>query len=121
VLDDFRAELVAHDDVAVEVHGAAAGTPGGFDELVRVPERVQVGTADPARQRAHEHLAGSRLRHRDVGHHQRSIAHDGRAHQSNISTVRATSPAFIARNASFTSSSLPRRLTISSSLSRPWR
>ena len=41
--------------------------------------------------------------------------------QSNISTVRATSPAFIARNASLTSSSLPRRLTISSSFSRPWR
>ncbi len=44
-----------------------------------------------------------------------------RASQSNISTVRATSPAFIARNASFTSSSLPRRVIISSSLRRPWR
>ena len=33
----------------------------------------------------------------------------GPPNYSNISTVRATSPAFIARNASFTSSSLPRR------------
>src|SRR2546426_444421 len=41
--------------------------------------------------------------------------------QSNISTVRATSPAFMARKASLTSSSLPRRLTISSSFNRPWR
>jgi len=40
---------------------------------------------------------------------------------SNISTVRATSPAFIARKASFTSSSLPWRLTMSSRLMRPWR
>jgi len=39
--------------------------------------------------------------------------------QSNISTVRATSPAFIARNASFTSSSRPRRVIISSRRSRP--
>jgi hypothetical protein len=38
---------------------------------------------------------------------------------SNINTVRATSPAFIARKASFTSSSLPRRLIMSSRLSRP--
>ncbi len=42
-----------------------------------------------------------------------------RAAQSNISTVRATSPAFIARKASLTSSSLPRRVTISSSFRRP--
>src|SRR5271168_1806251 len=41
--------------------------------------------------------------------------------QLNIRTVRATSPAFIARNASLTSSSLPRRLIISSSLRRPCR
>jgi len=37
---------------------------------------------------------------------------------SNMSTVRATSPDFIARNASFTSSSLPRLLIMSSRLSR---
>ena len=41
--------------------------------------------------------------------------------QSNVKTVRATSPAFIARNASLMSSRRPRRLTISSSSSRPWR
>ena len=41
--------------------------------------------------------------------------------QSNISTVRATSPAFIARNASLMSPRRPRRLTISSSFSRTWR
>jgi hypothetical protein len=39
----------------------------------------------------------------------------------NVSTVRATSPAFIARNASLRSSSVPRRLTMSSSIRRPWR
>ena len=39
--------------------------------------------------------------------------------QSNISTVRATSPAFMARNASFTSLSRLRRVIISSSISRP--
>ena len=38
---------------------------------------------------------------------------------SNISTVRATSPAFIARKASFTSSRRPRRVIISSRRSRP--
>ena len=41
--------------------------------------------------------------------------------QSNVSTVRATSPSFIARNASFTSSSLPLRVIISSSFNRPCR
>ena len=41
------------------------------------------------------------------------------SHQSNISTVRATSPAFMARKASLTSSSRPRRVIISSSFSRP--
>jgi len=39
--------------------------------------------------------------------------------QSNIRTVRATSPAFIARKASLRSSRRPRRVTISSSRSRP--
>jgi plasmid stabilization system protein ParE len=39
--------------------------------------------------------------------------------QSNVRTVRATSPAFMARNASLMSSSRPRRVTISSSKSRP--
>ena len=39
--------------------------------------------------------------------------------QSNMRTVRVTSPAFMARNASLTSSSLPVRETISSSLRRP--
>jgi hypothetical protein len=39
--------------------------------------------------------------------------------QSKVSTVRATSPAFIARNASLMSPSRPRRVTISSSKSRP--
>jgi hypothetical protein len=38
---------------------------------------------------------------------------------SNIRTVRATSPAFIARNASLTSSSLPRRVIMSSRSRRP--
>ena len=42
-------------------------------------------------------------------------------HYSNISTVRATSPAFMARNASFTPSSGARRLIMSSRFSRPWR
>src|SRR5207253_8713829 len=37
-----------------------------------------------------------------------------RLDHSNIRTVRATSPAFIARNASLTSSSRPRRVIISS-------
>ena len=40
---------------------------------------------------------------------------------SNISTVRATSPSFIARKASFTSSSLARFVIISSSFSLPCR
>lgn len=43
------------------------------------------------------------------------------APQSNVSTVRATSPAFIARKASLMSSRRPRRVTISSSSNRPWR
>jgi hypothetical protein len=42
-----------------------------------------------------------------------------RPSQLNTSTVRATSPAFIARKASLMSSSRPRRVTISSSKSRP--
>jgi hypothetical protein len=41
--------------------------------------------------------------------------------QSSISTMRAISPAFIARNASLMSPRRPRRVTISSSMSRPWR
>ncbi len=47
---------------------------------------------------------------------------DGPHHEgaySNIRTERATSPAFIARNASFTSSSFIRRVIISSSFKRP--
>ena len=43
------------------------------------------------------------------------------ASSSNIKTLRATSPAFIARNASLMSSSRPRRVIISSSSSRPCR
>ncbi len=41
--------------------------------------------------------------------------------QLKTSTVRATSPAFIARNASLMSLSRPRRLIIPSRSSRPWR
>jgi hypothetical protein len=41
--------------------------------------------------------------------------------QSKVRTVRATSPAFIARNASLMSPSVPRRVIISSSSNRPWR
>lgn len=42
-------------------------------------------------------------------------------HQSNTRTVRAPSPLRMARKASLTSASLPRRVTISSRRSRPWR
>lgn len=45
----------------------------------------------------------------------------GAGGQSNSSTVRATSPAFMARKASFTSSRRPVRVIISSRRRRPWR
>jgi hypothetical protein len=45
-----------------------------------VLQRVQVRAADPARQCPDEHLAGLRLRHRDIGHHERAVTHDGGAH-----------------------------------------
>jgi hypothetical protein len=44
-----------------------------------------------------------------------------RCGQLKVSTVRATSPAFIARKASLMSSRRPRRLTSSSNRSRPCR
>ena len=81
VLDDLGAELVAHDDVAGQVHDAGvARPPRGRDELVGKPQRVQVGAADPAGQRANQHLAGARLGRRDVGDHELAVAHDGRPH-----------------------------------------
>jgi hypothetical protein len=83
VLHDLGAELVAHDDVAAEVHHAhVAGPPGRLDEPVGVLQRVQVGAADPARQRAHQHLARARRRRRHVGDDEPALAHDGGAHVS---------------------------------------
>src|SRR5437763_1384314 len=55
VLDDLGAELVAHDDVASQVHHArVAGAPRGLDELVGVLQRVEVGAADAAGEGAHQ-------------------------------------------------------------------
>src|SRR6266851_3083823 len=82
VLDDLGAELVAHDDVAAQVHDArVAGPPRGRHELIGELERVQVRAADPAGQRADEHLARPRLGHRDIRHDQLAVPHDGGAHR----------------------------------------
>ena len=82
MLDDLGAELVAHDDVAAQVHDErVAGPARGRDELLGELQRVQVGAADAAGQRADEHLARAGLGRRDVGDHQLAVAHDGRAHR----------------------------------------
>ena len=65
-----------------EVHDArVAGPARGLDELIGELQRVQVGAADPAGQRADEHLARARLGRRDVGDHELAVAHDGGAHR----------------------------------------
>jgi hypothetical protein len=81
VIDDLGAELVAHHDVAREVHDARiAGAAGRRHEHVGVLERVQVGSTDPARERPHEHLARPRLGHRHVSNEELPITHHGGTH-----------------------------------------
>ena len=58
VVHDLRAELVAHDDVAREVHDAGvAGAAPGLDEPLGVAEGVKIRAADAAGEGADEHLA----------------------------------------------------------------
>ena len=69
---------------------------------------------------AHDRATRCELRHRDAV----SFAENGQPRSqpySSIKTVRATSPAFMARNASLTSSSLPRRVIMASRSIRPCR
>jgi hypothetical protein len=63
----------------------------------------------------------SRFRGND-GHRTETCSFSSFGHtQSKVSTVRATSPAFIARNASLMSPSRPRLVTMASRSRRPWR
>src|SRR6185295_6209682 len=68
VVHDLRAELVAHDDVAREVHDAGvAGAAAGLDESLRVAEGVKIRPADAAGEGADEDLARPWLWHGDIG------------------------------------------------------
>jgi membrane-bound lytic murein transglycosylase D len=92
-------------------------TPPGTLADVRIPQgRSPVFDANFARLEQDARLASLKRPPAIVTAH---ASVRSRSAQSNIRTVRATSPAFIARKASLTSSSLPRRVTISSSFKRP--
>ena len=63
MFDDLAAEFVAEHHVARGIHRpASAGAAGAFDKLLRVLRRVQIGAADAAAQRLHQHLAFARRR-----------------------------------------------------------
>ncbi len=65
-LDDLRRELVSHDEVGVRIELAVAATELGDDEqAVGVMQRVEIGTADPARLHLDQRVtrSGNGLRH----------------------------------------------------------
>jgi hypothetical protein len=89
VVHDLRAELVAHDDVAREIHDAGvAGAAPGLDEPLGVAEGVKVRAADAAGEGADEHLARPRLGRGDVGDHELPVPHDDGAHDEPPSRPR---------------------------------
>ncbi len=79
VVENLGAELVAHDDVAADVHAHAARRV--VDELLGVLQRVQVGAADSARERFDEYFSGARNGIRHIVGDDFQIAHDGGTHR----------------------------------------
>ena len=81
VVDDLGAELVAHHDVAFEIHDErAARAPRPFDQFLGMLERVQVGAADSAGERLDQRLAGARRGRCDIVDHEFLVTHHGCAH-----------------------------------------
>ena len=81
VLDHLAAELVAEHHVARGVHvPATAGAARALDELLGVFRRVQIGAADAAAQRLHQHLAFGRRGIGDRVDDDVAVAKDGGAH-----------------------------------------
>ena len=77
---DLAAELVTHDDVAVEDGGEHRLRPARGEELGRVAEKVKVGATDAAGERPHQRLSFAWRRLGHVVEDDRAIAHDGGLH-----------------------------------------
>src|SRR5271169_5788829 len=76
---------MAHHDVAFEVHyERTAGTPRALDQTFRMLERMQVRTADPAREGLYQRFTRTRFRRCDIGDDQLLVAHHGGTHVSSL-------------------------------------
>ena len=81
-VENLGAELVAHHDVAGEVHHEREGVdlPGDARHGLAVLQRVEIRPADAAGQRLHQHLARPRHRLLHLGVDDSPAPHDGCAH-----------------------------------------
>ena len=82
-LDDLGAELMAHHDVAAQVHPerAAARALDRIDHLVGELQRMQIGAADSACEGFDQHFAGSESRDRHFIDDEFFVSHYRGAHR----------------------------------------
>jgi hypothetical protein len=81
VVQHLAAEFMAEHDVAGKVHRLAAGKVlCQLDHAVRVLARVQVGAADAAGQRLHQHHARTRLGFRHLIDDDLAVSENGSTH-----------------------------------------
>ncbi len=83
-LDNLGAELMAHHDVATQIHaeGAAARAFDGVDHFVGELQSMKVGAADSTGQRLDENFAGAELRNRHLIDDEFFVSHYGGAHRN---------------------------------------
>src|SRR5579859_87428 len=84
MVEDLGAELVTEDSVGagVEAVVAAARAAAELDHMLHVVQGMQVGAADAAGQRLHQHLAGRRLQLGDLVADQLLVAPNHRPHRT---------------------------------------
>src|SRR5262249_45337976 len=81
VVDELGAELVAHHHVAPRVHDErSARATRRLDQLLGELQGVQITSANSARERGDEHLAGPRVGRRDISNMQLVVEHGDGAH-----------------------------------------
>src|SRR5262249_27940247 len=85
MIDDLRTELVAHHDVACEIHHERPARPSrAVDELLGVLQRVKIGAANPAGERLDEYLSRAWLRNGEVRDHELLLSHDTGTHMNSV-------------------------------------
>src|SRR5690606_5720204 len=81
VIENFSAEFVAEDDALFGLRRQrVAGALQAGEKFVHVIARVQIGAADTAGQRAHQHLSGRRYRLVDIAQFKFAVLRDYAAH-----------------------------------------